>query len=194
MHPSDTPNAKKLGFDPPNGGRREILPLIFKNLKIPLGCFPVLVCGPDWAQPTWRWALVMIGPWGHPWGVTKGVKRPKMRVLEETHENEIMKRNEKLKSFSSWPFLCLYVLCDKAHAFCLREPQSRRAVFSSYSTREFCREMPLFPRPLPTRLKCSQTFPLISSCVLSRLSSRLSTILLRLRYGPFLITVYLIWR
>ena len=54
MHPSDTPNAKKLGFDPPNGGRREILPLIFKNLKIPLGCFPVLVCGPDWAQPTWR--------------------------------------------------------------------------------------------------------------------------------------------
>ena len=62
MHPSNTPNAKKLGFDPPNGGKRGILPLSFKNLKIPLGCFRVLVCGPDWAQPTWRWALVMIGP------------------------------------------------------------------------------------------------------------------------------------
>ena len=103
MHPSNTPNAKKLGFDPPNGGKRGILPLSFKNLKIPLGCFPVLVCGPDWAQPTWRWALVMIGPWGHPWGVTKGVKRPKMRVLEETHENgqKIMKKNEKLSIFAS---------------------------------------------------------------------------------------------
>ena len=45
----------------------------------------------------------MIGPWGHPWGVTKGVKRPKMRVLEETHENgqKIMKKNEKLSIFAS---------------------------------------------------------------------------------------------
>ena len=104
MYPSNTPNAKKLGFDPPNGGKREILPLSFKNLKIPLGCFPVLVCGPDWAQPTWRWALVMIRPWGHPWGVTKGVKRPKMRVLEETHENgqKIMKKKWEAKHFCLW--------------------------------------------------------------------------------------------
>ena len=44
----------------------------------------------------------MIGPWGHPWGVTKGVKRPKMGVTVTSHENgqKIMKKNEKLSIFA----------------------------------------------------------------------------------------------
>ena len=54
--------------------------------------------------------LDVLGPLQHlsndkvdPWGVTKGVERPKMRVLEETHENgqKIMKKNEKLSIFAS---------------------------------------------------------------------------------------------
>ena len=91
-----------------------------------------------------------------------------------------------MKSFSSWPFLCLYVLCDKAHAFCLREPQSRRAVFSSYSTRESfagkCRfsETVAYPSQM-----LSDFFPDINLRAIDTVF-KIITDLLRLRYGLFL--------
>ena len=87
VKPRHTHIAKKFDFYPQNGGKKENLPFTLKILKPPLSCCPLLLAGPNWTPPTWMWVLVMIRPWGHSWGVIMGVKRPKMGVPEETHEN-----------------------------------------------------------------------------------------------------------